>query len=460
MIYNFDNFKNIIQIFSIKSDKDSIWYIANTLLNSLIFLTFTYFVLTKLKIEETNLWFLFITSVSFSQLVNLGFGNTMTRYISYCVSGVSINDISKINQNIFIKKNDNFNKNEFVEIFFLGKKIFIILTFLFFLILQIIFFLYLTKSFEIYNFENEIVLSWLFLSFSQGIVFYLKYYKYILEGAGKVYEVNYFLFMLTSVFFIISTVMLIFSNITFSKLVIFYNLIFLISFILFFFFSQTQLKKLNLKFNLKKKYGINANLVIKDSIKIGFASISSNIVNNLTSLLIVKWLPLNISTSYLLTTKLFEFYNLLISSLFQSKLASFSYHSTKDQLKKFKLILKKLDILTILITIFFSIILILFVRDLLFFIRSNANLLPDTYLFFFIIVSFTSRWIASRQFILLTKNLIITHYLSLLYLILYFFSFLILISYVDVFAVPYSIIFANFFLALVILYFFRKFLYI
>jgi hypothetical protein len=50
------------------------------------------FVISKLNVEEINVWFLLMSIVAISQGVLFGFNTTFLRFISYSYSGVNISE--------------------------------------------------------------------------------------------------------------------------------------------------------------------------------------------------------------------------------------------------------------------------------------------------------------------------------------------------------------------------------
>lgn len=87
-------------------------------------------VLSKLSLEEINVWFLIATLAAISQGISNGFSTTFMRFISY--SGVKLSDFRNIKNKKSTDFNSEYNASELKKILEVMRVIYIVLALFFF----------------------------------------------------------------------------------------------------------------------------------------------------------------------------------------------------------------------------------------------------------------------------------------------------------------------------------------
>ena len=155
---------------------------------------------------EVGLWIVFITLISFSQLLDLGFQPTISRNVSYVYAGaqeltaVDVGEIVNTKVNIVLLGN----------LIAASRRIYRIVSFFSAIILLVFGSLYisilLNDSNELYE-KNEIYYAWFLFVIGTVINFYYGYLNAFLQGRGNIAEANKIIVASKSVQIIIGIVM-------------------------------------------------------------------------------------------------------------------------------------------------------------------------------------------------------------------------------------------------------------
>ena len=163
---------------------DIIWGYLSQFFNIASNILLLPFILIYLSSEEIGIWYVFITIISFIQLLEFGFLPTISRYISYIYSGAS-----SIDDNIKKYKNNNINIKLLSSTIYSAQKIYFAIS-----MVSLIFILsgglfYISTL----NYTGEFVkiyISWIIYGTSTVILFYFGYYNAILKGRGDQTSLN------------------------------------------------------------------------------------------------------------------------------------------------------------------------------------------------------------------------------------------------------------------------------
>nr|AXL05073.1 O antigen flippase [Aeromonas hydrophila] len=165
---------------------DVLWGYLSQFFNMASSLLLLPFILHFLNTEDIGLWYVFVSIVSFIQLLEFGFLPTISRYISYVFSGA---------QNIELNKVPNYNENGAVNIYLLSgiissaKKIYGIISVLALIIVVFCGSAYLW-TLEYSGDKLYLLLSWFVYGVATTVIFYFGYFNCILKGRGDQTKMN------------------------------------------------------------------------------------------------------------------------------------------------------------------------------------------------------------------------------------------------------------------------------
>ena len=141
-------------------------------------------ILSTFNENELTVYFMFITIISTSNILDFGFKSTFVRLFSYSSAGLDTIDI--IDNKSKKSKRDGVNWLLTERIFSAMKKIYLVISILLLLILSTIGTLIVTKSINLNQDTSTLWLAWGFIVFASSISFYGKIYVSYLEGFNKV----------------------------------------------------------------------------------------------------------------------------------------------------------------------------------------------------------------------------------------------------------------------------------
>ncbi|WP_139740657.1 O-unit flippase-like protein [Aeromonas veronii] len=165
---------------------DVLWGYLSQFFNMASSLLLLPFILHFLNTEDIGLWYVFVSIVSFIQLLEFGFLPTISRYISYVFSGA---------QNIELNKVPNYNENGAVNIYLLSgiiasaKKIYGVISVLALIIVVFCGSAYLW-TLEYSGDKLYLLLSWFVYGVATTVIFYFGYFNCILKGRGDQTKMN------------------------------------------------------------------------------------------------------------------------------------------------------------------------------------------------------------------------------------------------------------------------------
>ena len=164
------------------------WGYSASILNVSSSIVLLPIILINLKPEDVGLWFVFVTLVSLTQLLELGFQPTIARNAAYIYAGAQ--KLEKVGISL-INKGDEESTQEQIDLLVItSQKIYKVIAFI------ATFFLFIGGSFYILQVltpqqdKAQSIFSWLAYAGGYLINFYYGYYNGLLQGRGDVVQAN------------------------------------------------------------------------------------------------------------------------------------------------------------------------------------------------------------------------------------------------------------------------------
>ncbi|MCF7825770.1 MAG: hypothetical protein K9N29_03895 [Candidatus Marinimicrobia bacterium] len=289
-------------------------------------------VISKLSIEEINVWFLFAAVVSLSQGVLLGFNSTFVRFIVYSYSGVKIREF----QQIKIKKEninpDEFDKNEFSAIYHMMVKVYNILTLFYTSILVLAGYAVLRSPISALSSASEGWIAWIIIAISTTLSFRLGVFQIFLEGIGKVALVQRIKGAVSLVGLVmIITVLLI--TPTLISIVLVYQIVALaIAFSISFYSYRERRLLVDLNYSYANKRLLRSN-IFTSAWKSGITTISANTIQHISSIAVSQLFPPAQSASFLFTKRIFDIMEVFTQTTFQARLPTIAKIRSRGDIK-------------------------------------------------------------------------------------------------------------------------------
>ena len=376
-------------------------------------------VITKLSVEEINVWFLFASVVSLSQGVLFGFNGTFVRFIAYSYNGVKINEFRNIKHKKESSHLNTINKIELSRIFFLMKKIYIFLSFVFFIILLLIGFFTLNKPIESLAFQND---GWIALSIvvvSTTTTLTLGYYQVFLEGINKVALVQRTL-GIVNLFGLIFILGVLFIYPTLISIVLIYQLVSISASFSIIYFAKKEFKELNIQ-NSKDKFDKDLfQLVWESAWKSGITTIIANIVKHISAILVAQLFTSGQSASFLFTKRLFDVMERFTMTTFQARIPVIAKYRGRGDFKTLMPFLRQTQYISYSIFLSGYCILLFWGKDILSLIKSNVELGSFSLIMLFSFATFLSRWGGMTLSIANQSNHVVEHINAIIVAIVFF----------------------------------------
>jgi len=176
------NFKRSLNHKIFNSSTLMSWFsFSSKILNILLVLPL---ILSKFNENELAVYFLFITIIATSNIIDFGFKSTFVRVFSFASAGLDSIDKIKATSKKVTNKAVNWDLTE--RIFSAMKKIYLLISFVLLLILSTTGTLLVTKSIHLNEDVNSLWMAWIFVLVTSAIGFYGKIYVCYLEGFNKV----------------------------------------------------------------------------------------------------------------------------------------------------------------------------------------------------------------------------------------------------------------------------------
>lgn len=363
------------------SKKDIIWGYASQIFQFGTGIIILPMILRKLSTEELGIWYIFLTITAFVNLLDFGFQQTITRNVSYVFSGAKTLLKVGIEEYNTTKEIDyRLLKSLIITV----KMIYRIIAIIGFIILITIGSFYLNSLIE--GLDKKIIfLAWGIYSLSATFNLYFYYYTPLLLGRGLINE-SHKTIVLSKLFYILFSIIALQLGFGLVGIAI-GNL--LSSFInrasSYYFFYDKELKN-----KLKKAYDkekINLLPILwENSYKMGLVIIGSFLILRMNTLLVGKYLNLEIVASYGLTLQIVSFLMQTSVILFNTYLPLFNSLRLKNKIEEMKEKFSAIFLIMLITYIIGSIVIIILGNKIVNILGSSTKLMQTKYLIFLLFI--------------------------------------------------------------------------
>lgn len=349
-------------------------------------------VITKLSVEEVNVWFLIGTITAISQGLVNGFSITFMRFIAYVYSGVSLSEFKRIKVKLEELYSPNLNKEELEEILQLMRLLYAAIAFLFLVALFFIGDLILRKPIlAIEGSQSEAWIAWHVVLGASSVNLYLSYFRVFLMGINQValIEKTTGLINLIGLFGILF-VLFFFPSLL--NIVAIYQLITLLTMLALFMIAIRKTRQLGVRlgsFRVNKKV---FSLVWESAWKSTITTISANLIAHISGILVAQYFSPSQSASFLFTKRIFIIIERFAQATFQARLPSIAKYRGRGDFKKLIPLLKETQSIAYAVFLGFYIILLLLGDYTLAFIDTNVELGSSILLVIFSFSILLRRW--------------------------------------------------------------------
>jgi O-antigen/teichoic acid export membrane protein len=347
-------------------------------------------VITKLSVEEINIWFLFASIVALSQGVQFGFNTTFTRFISYVNSGVKIEEF----KNLRFKKNTKFenelDKEEFSRVFYLMKNVYMFLSFIYLLVLLFVGYFSLLKPIESLANQNDGWIAAGIVLVSTTLTLSFGYYQNFMLGINKVALVQ----RITGIVSFIGLgliLIVLFLHPTLVSIILIYQIVSLSVLVSVIYFAKKEMTQMT----IVKKNSFDKELfsiVWESAWKSGITTVIANIVKHISAILVAQFFTPSVSASFLFTKRIFDIIENFTMTTFQARIPMIARYRGQGDFKTLIPYLKQTQKISYSVYLIGYICLILFGEYILSFINSNVQLGSYELIILFSFATFISRW--------------------------------------------------------------------
>ena len=376
-------------------------------------------VITKLSVEEINLWFLFASIIALSQGVQFGFNTTFTRFISYVYGGVKIEEFKHLRFKKTLQYDERMNKEEFSKVFSLMKYVYIFLSFIYVIILLLVGYFALLKPIAELSIQSDGWISAFIILFATTLKLSLGYYQNFMLGINKVAlvqritgVVNLFgLTLILAVLFFVPTLVWI---------IFIYQFVALVSLLVIIYFAKQELRHLNLS-TKRSRFDKELFLIVWESAwKSGITTIIANVVKHISAILVAQWFPSNISASFLFTKRVFDILERFTMTTFQARVPLIARYRSQGDFIKLIPLLKQTQYISYGVYFIGYLFLLIFGESVLYFINSNVHLGSYILVILFSFATFLSRWGGMTLSISNQSNHVVEHTNAIIVSIIFF----------------------------------------
>ena len=387
--------------------KTSLFYIFGYLMRLLLPLIPYPIILHKFDINQINFYLLLLLVSSISMSVQSGFMSSFSRYLSYTYSGNSITQIKNISST-FRKQDTKINLKVFAGVFRVSRFVYLYLTILYVLLLILLSIIFLHKPISKLNDQLEGYLSISILIITSGINLYFNIFSIYLTSIQRVQTLQ-----IQNIISGVVTFILLITSISYVTKV--YHLIILIqlgglilSGLIFYkaFYAKNKMLKLIWNVEFDKKF---FNVIWNESKKSSLSTIFAGITSNISGLIVNSFFSPIISTSFLLSKKVYDIIGELSMAPFNSYIPDFSVLRSSGDIIKFNHKVKYFLRLSYFFLIFSSISFIYLNPYIIRFFNWEISFLNTFQLWLFLLYMLISRWSGVMLFVSNISNKVIEH---------------------------------------------------
>ncbi|WP_420316810.1 hypothetical protein [Ekhidna sp.] len=406
------NFRKLV-----KSATFNTWFSNGvTLLNGLIAIPI---VVTKLTVEEINVWFLFSAVVTISQGVLFGFSGTFTRFISYSFGGVKINEFLTLKDKLSLGFSSTYDKGELSRILSLLIRLYTILSLVQLILLAIGGYFALMDPISKMDSPHLGWISWTIVILSSSFNLYLGSYKVFLEGINRV-DLTQRIIGITNLIGLVLIIVVLFSYPSLLSIVLVYQFILIAASLITAIYYKRTFNQLGIK-ALESRFDKSLFIVVWDSAwKSGITVVISAVVKNISSILVAQLFSPQAASPFLLTKRVFDILERFTSATFQSKIPVISRLRGRGDFERLIPTILRVQYLSFGVFILGYISLLFFGDKILALIDSNVGLGSIELIMLFSISAFLNRWSGFGLAISNQANQVIEHINATLVLIVFF----------------------------------------
>lgn len=349
-------------------------------------------VITKLSLAEINVFFLIGTLVSLSKGISNGFSSTFMRFITYSHSGVKLSDFRIIKNKYTKDSNSSFNIKELTMVLELMKVMYVVLSILFLIGLSFIGYLALTKPISAIDInQNSAWNAWYIVLLVSTSTLYLGYYNVFLMGIKKIALIQKISGLVNLIGLgLILIVLFYYPNLV--SIVFVYQLITFSMAMSLFFIAKKEIRNLGINVrNFKFHYSVFI-LVWESAWKSTITNISSNIINNISGILVANYFNTAQSATFLFTKRIFNVIESFTQTTFQARLPVIASLRGKGDLTSLIPYLKQTHYICYAVFTILYLSLILFGEAILSFISNEVGLGSINLLILFSFSILLRRW--------------------------------------------------------------------
>jgi len=398
------------------------------------------FILTQFTPEEINVWFLFFTIISISEIIVFGLNTTFVRFIAYTVSGIHFSSFDKIKDKVkcTVEFNRNHQLDEILKILFI---FFTAIALFYGSVLYIGGHYVLEKPISFISSPSVVWDAWFILLLANPIRICLYPFSILLQGFNKMH-LCYIISTFSSMIRIIAGVILmtlqpnlLYLVILFSCVMIFNELGFIIA-------------VLRIKSNIYRIFDVQINYEIirhiwKKAWRSGLTKIFAPIVVHASGLIFAQISTPHMSSSYLLTQRLFNVVDSFASTSVNAKLPLIAKYRGLAKLEEVKRVIKQTTLISYASIVLGSSIIFLFGEQLLLYIKSNTTMPSISVLVLFAFAILITRNGGIQNALTNQANEVYEHKALMFFLPIYFGILLIFYNELDMWVFPFALLFAG-----------------
>jgi O-antigen/teichoic acid export membrane protein len=376
-------------------------------------------VITKLSVEEINIWLLFASILAISQGVQFGFNTTFARFIAYVNSGVKIGEF----RNLRFKKDTQYenevNKSEFSRVFHLMKYVYVFLSIIYFIVLLLIGYFSLITPISSLPTPSDGWIAASVVTVSTTITLFLGYYQNFMLGINKVALVQRItgIVNLIGLVFILSVLFL---NPTLLSIVLIYQVVSLCVLFTIVYFSKKEIRKMNIE---KTKNSFDKELfsiVWESAWKSGITTVIANVVKHISVILVAQFFSPAVSASFLFTKRIFDIIENFTMTTFQARIPIIAKYRGQGNFEKLIPLLRQTQYISYGVYLVGYIVLLVTGEYILSLIGSNVNLGSYSLIVLFSFATFMSRWGGMSLSISNQSNHVVEHINAIVVAVVFF----------------------------------------
>ena len=349
-------------------------------------------VISKLTVPEINVWFLFASITALGQGVLFGFNTTFLRFIVYSYSGIRIADFKDIRAKKELDFSERVDPNEFSAIFHLMNRIYNYIALVYLSIMIITGYFVLSKPISALPSVNAGWIAWTIIAVSTTISLRFGLYQIFLEGIGKVALVQRIRGTVSLLGLVFIIMVLYLSPSLISIISIYQGVAMAVAFSILI-FSLPERRILVQKvdhFNEKKNL---LKTVIASAWKSGITTVSANIIQHISSIIVSQLFPPAQSAIFLFTKRLFDVMETFTQATFQARLPIIAKYRSRGDIAQLLPYIKQTQWFAYGVFLVGYLVLILFGNEILLLLNAKLSLGEMSLIMLFSFSILMRRWL-------------------------------------------------------------------